>query len=125
MRSQCRRGSGVNSGDEQNTSAAFTRALSLSLIADMNSKKPDLEARAEALLKRIHRHNQGLDSLTASKVRSSLQEIRAIGKMNLVPIVMSGDSTAEWRSTDLLSTAPLEKRVILVHLRLFGILQIG
>jgi len=83
MQSPFRRGSGVNSSDEQNTSAAFTRVLSLSLIADMNPKKPDLEARAEALLKRIQRHNLGLDSLTALKVRSLLEEIRDIGRMNL------------------------------------------
>ena len=49
----------------------------------MNKKKTDLEARAEALLKRIQRHNLGLDSLTALEVRSLLKEIRAIGKMNL------------------------------------------
>ena len=49
----------------------------------MNAKKPDLEARAEALLKRIQRHNLGMDSLTALEVRSLLNEIRAIGQMNL------------------------------------------
>jgi len=48
----------------------------------MNPKKPDLEARAEALLKRIQRHKLGLDSLTALEVRSLLEEIRTIGKMN-------------------------------------------
>ena len=83
MRSRCRRGSGVNSSDEQNTSAAFTRVLSLSLIADMNPKKPELEARAEALLKRIQRHNLGLDSLTALEVRRLLEEIQVVGKLNL------------------------------------------
>ena len=51
--------------------------------ADMSPKKPDLEARAEALLKRIQRHNRGMDSLTALEVRSLLKEIRAIGKMSL------------------------------------------
>jgi hypothetical protein len=50
----------------------------------MNPKKTDLEARAEALLKRIQRHNPGMNSLTTSEVRSLLKEIRAIGKMNLV-----------------------------------------
>jgi len=50
----------------------------------MNPKKTDLEARAEALLKRIQRHNLGMNSLTTSEVRSLLKEIRAIGKMNLV-----------------------------------------
>ena len=50
----------------------------------MNQKKTDLEARADALLKRIQRHNVGLDSLTTSEVRRLLKEIRAIGKMNLV-----------------------------------------
>ena len=50
--------------------------------ADMSPKKPDLEARAEALLKRIQRHNRGMDSLTALEVRSLLKEIQAIGKMN-------------------------------------------
>ena len=49
----------------------------------MDPKKPDLEVRAEALLKRIKRHNLGRDSLTAVEVRSLLKEIRAIGKMNL------------------------------------------
>ena len=49
----------------------------------MNPKEPDLEARAEALLKRIQRHNRGLDSLTAIEVRSLLNEIRDIGRMNL------------------------------------------
>ena len=85
MRSRCRRGSGVNSSDEQNTSAAFTRvlSLSLSLIADMNPKKPDLESHAEALLKRIQRHNLGLDSLTALEVRRLLEEIQVVGKLNL------------------------------------------
>ena len=83
MRSRCRRGSGVNSSDEQNTSAAFTRVLSLSLIADMNPKKPDLESHAEALLKRIQRHNLGLDSLTALEVRRLLEEIQVVGKLNL------------------------------------------
>ena len=50
----------------------------------MNPKKTDLEARADALLKRIQRHNVGLDSLTTSEVRRLLKEVRAIGKMNLV-----------------------------------------
>jgi len=49
----------------------------------MDPKKPDLEVRAEALLKRIKRHNLGRDSLTAVEVRSLLKEIRAIGKMSL------------------------------------------
>ena len=49
----------------------------------MNPQEPDLEARGEALLKRIQRHNQGIDTLTALEVRSLLKEIRAIGKMNL------------------------------------------
>ena len=49
----------------------------------MNPKKPDLEARAEALLKRIRRHNLGLDSLTALEVRSLLEEIRTIGKITV------------------------------------------
>jgi len=35
------------------------------------------------LLKRIQRHNLGMNSLTTSEVRSLLKEIRAIGKMNL------------------------------------------
>jgi hypothetical protein len=50
----------------------------------MNPKKPDLEARGEDLLKRIQRHNQGMDTLTAVEVRTLLKEIRAIGEMNLV-----------------------------------------
>jgi len=41
--------------------------------ADMDPKKPDLEARAEALLERIQRHNRGFDSLTAAEVRSLLE----------------------------------------------------
>ena len=49
----------------------------------MNPKKPDLEARAEALLKRIQRHKLGLDSLTALEVRSLLEEIRTIGKITV------------------------------------------
>ena len=49
----------------------------------MNAKNSDLEARAEALLQRIQRHNRGVDTLTASEVRSLLKEIRAIGEMNL------------------------------------------
>ena len=49
----------------------------------MSPKKPDLEARAEALLKRIQQHNRGMDSLTALEVRSLLKEIRAVGEMNL------------------------------------------
>ena len=49
----------------------------------MNPKKTDLEARAEALLKRIQRHNLGMNSLTTSEVRSLLKEIRAIGKIIL------------------------------------------
>ena len=49
----------------------------------MDPKKPDLETRAKALLKRIQRHNLGRDSLTAVEVRRLLKEIRAIGKMSL------------------------------------------
>jgi len=49
----------------------------------MNPKKPDLEARAEALLKGIQRHNLGLDSLTALEVRRLLEEIQVVGKLNL------------------------------------------
>jgi hypothetical protein len=49
----------------------------------MSAKASDLESRAEALLKRIHRHNLGMDSLTAMEVQSLLKEIRAIGEMNL------------------------------------------
>ena len=60
-----------------------TWAPSLSPIANKNPQEPDLEARGEALLKRIQRHNQGIDTLTALEVRSLLKEIRAIGKMNL------------------------------------------
>ena len=48
----------------------------------MNPKKPDLEARAEALLKRIQRHNRGMDSLTELEVQSMHKEIQAIGQMN-------------------------------------------
>ena len=51
--------------------------------ADMSPKKPDLEARAEALLKRIQRHNRGMDSLTALEVRRLLEEIQVVGKLNL------------------------------------------
>jgi len=49
----------------------------------MNSETPDLEARAEALLKRIERHNLGFDSFTEIEVRSLLKEIQAFGKLNL------------------------------------------
>ena len=49
----------------------------------MNPKKPDLEARAEALLKRIQRHNLGFDSLTELEVHSLLKEIEAVGNLNL------------------------------------------
>jgi hypothetical protein len=49
----------------------------------MNPKNPDLEARAEVLLKRIQRHNLGMDSLTALEVRSLLKEIQTIRQMNL------------------------------------------
>jgi len=51
--------------------------------ADMNLKELDLEARAAVLLKRIERHNLGMDSLTALEVRSLLKEIRTIGQKNL------------------------------------------
>ena len=47
----------------------------------MSAKSSDLESRAGALLKRIQRHNIGIDSLTAVEVRSLLEEIRAIRKM--------------------------------------------
>ena len=49
----------------------------------MDPKKPDLEVRAEALLKRIQRYNLGRVSLTAVEVRRLLKEIRAIRKMSL------------------------------------------
>ena len=49
----------------------------------MDPKKPDLEVRAEALLKQIQRHNLGRVSLTAVEVRRFLKEIRAIRKMSL------------------------------------------
>ena len=42
----------------------------------------DLEARAEALLERLRRHNRGDDRLTAFEIRSVLKEIRAIGNLN-------------------------------------------
>ena len=45
----------------------------------MNSETPDLEARAEALLKRIERHNLGFDSFTEIEVRSLLKEIETVG----------------------------------------------
>ena len=48
----------------------------------MNPKTPDLEARAEALLKRIQRHNLGFDSLTELEVHSLLKEIEAVGDLN-------------------------------------------
>jgi len=50
----------------------------------MNQKKSNFETRAEALLKRIQRHNLSLNSLTTSEARNLLKEIRAIGKMSLV-----------------------------------------
>ena len=43
----------------------------------------ELEARAEALLGRIQRHNRGLDSITALEVRSLLAEIQAIRRLNI------------------------------------------
>ena len=43
----------------------------------------DLEARAEALLTRLRRHNRGNHPLTAFEIRSVLKEIRAIGNLNL------------------------------------------
>ena len=49
----------------------------------MNPETPDLEARAEALLKRIQRHNLGFDSLTELEVHSLLKEIEAVGNLNL------------------------------------------
>ena len=48
----------------------------------MNPETPDLEARAEALLKRIQRHNLGFDSLTELEVHSLLKEIEAVGDLN-------------------------------------------
>jgi len=39
----------------------------------MNPETQDLEARAEALLKRIQRHNLGFDSLTEIGVRCLLK----------------------------------------------------
>ena len=47
----------------------------------MNPETPDLEARAEALLKRIQRHNLGFDSLTELEVHSLLKEIEAVGNL--------------------------------------------
>ena len=41
----------------------------------------DLEARAEALLERLRRHNRSDDPLTAFEI-SVLKEIRAIGNLN-------------------------------------------
>ena len=49
----------------------------------MNPKTPELEARAEELLKRIQRHNLGFDSLTELEVRSLLKEIETVGNLNL------------------------------------------
>jgi hypothetical protein len=44
---------------------------------------PTQEARAEALLKRIQRHNLGFDSLTELEVRSLLKEIETFRNLNL------------------------------------------
>ena len=49
----------------------------------MNQKTTGLEARAEALLKRIQRHNLGFDSLTEIEVRCLLKEIETVGNLNL------------------------------------------
>ena len=49
----------------------------------MNAKNSDLEARAEALLKRIERHNLGFDSFTEIEVRSLLKEIETVGNLTL------------------------------------------
>ena len=44
---------------------------------------PTQEARAEALLKRIQRHNLGFDSLTELEVHSLLKEIETVGNLKL------------------------------------------
>ena len=56
----------------------------------MNPKTPDVEARAEALLKRIQRHNLGFDSLTELEVRSLLKEIETVGNLNLAGSMPQG-----------------------------------
>ena len=45
--------------------------------------KLELEARAEALLKRLRRHNSAETPLTEFEIRSILKEARTIGTMNL------------------------------------------
>jgi len=81
-------------------------------IEEMSPQKPDLEARAEALLQRIQRHNQGRDTLTASEVRSLLEEIRAIGDMNLADS-LPGDVLARVDRT--MRQAVKEARTIVVR----------
>jgi hypothetical protein len=78
----------------------------------MNPKEPDLEARAEALLKRIQRHNRGLDSLTAIEVRSLLKEIRSIGEMNLAGS-LPGDVLA--RVDRIMQQAVQDARIIVKY----------
>ena len=49
----------------------------------MKRKSPDLEARANALLKRLQRHNLGKQRLTELEIRSVIKDIQAIKKLNL------------------------------------------
>jgi len=56
----------------------------------MTPKKLDLEARAEALLKRLQRHNLADGLLTEFEIKSLLKEVRTIEKENLVGSVTTG-----------------------------------
>ena len=54
--------------------------------------KPDLEAKAEALLKRLQRYNQTHASLSDFEIKSVLKQIRIIGAQNL-----AGDASNDTR----------------------------
>ena len=64
----------------------------------MNPKTPNLEARAEALPKRIQRDNLGFDSLIELEVRSLLKEIETVGNLNLAGIGTREPNIAAGRS---------------------------
>ena len=53
----------------------------------MKREAPGLEARADALLKRLQRHNSGKHALADFEIRSVLKDVHAIGKMNLTESV--------------------------------------
>ncbi len=60
--------------------AEFTK-LTDNMVTE--ASKDGLEERADALLKRLQRHNLGNEPLTQFEIKSVLKEIQTIGKMNL------------------------------------------